>query len=446
MRNRNVNLPNAGFKTGHQNDVWWIGANGKSAKGSEYNMLLKSRGLMKLQGTVYDPGAPTVIEHDGYNALNEWYMPHWAIKTKDRSRPHWETFVEFIKYLILDPTDAEWFLDHLAAKAQDPKYRGPCVNLTTPVQGSGRGTLEKILSDLWGNNNLSVIGLSELIDGLSGDGFNDWLLSMWVIVPEARDAKLTKAQESKSYEALKTGIDPQVTSQVIRKKYGGQGNYDLYGSFIICSNHEDILNIPPTDRRFLNIKCTRDVGTPEYFEKLNEWKLTNWCPMVWDGLLKRDVSHHSGFRPKSLQCSEERAHDQLLSSLHGQSPIDRIATAAMLFIDAQCSGIIHVPTVCQWVVDWCVQLQLPTHENAEAILKRILHTNSTEVLVDGKRKAYKVSSRLCYPRTSLSAVGRSSAKLLANEYDTKFLKANIQDTESNVFRDYVLEVFNEADL
>lgn len=445
LKDGHTSVPNAGFKTGHQADVWWIGLNDKPAKASEYNLILKSKGLLKLMGSDYIPGAPSVIENGHYKKLNTWNIPNWETKKLDSSQDHWKIFKDFISYLMPNAADASWFLDHLAAKAQDPKYRGPCVILSTPVQGSGRGTLEKLIGDLWGGKNSATVGLSELLKGLGGDGFNDFLLNMWVVVPEAKDAKLSHAQEAKSYESLKTGIDPAPTNHIIRVKYGGQGPATVYSSTIICSNHLDTLNIPISDRRFLPIECTVKAAPPSFFTKFNNWRETNWCPVVWKALKERDVSNHSGFTPKNLQRSQD-PRNALIAMLPGQAPLDRLASLSILFADVECEGILHTPTICQWIHQYQVQLDVPNFVGWENVLKRIIQNSTSEVMHRNVRKSYKHGGNKCFIRHTLHTAGYDTAEKLSSDWDTDLIKTCIHEKTSENFRDFILDVFNEAGL
>lgn len=443
LKDGHTSVPNAGFKTGHQADVWWIGLNDKPAKSSEYNLILKSKGLLKLMGSDYIPGAPSIIESGHYKKLNSWMIPNWETKQLDRSNDHWGVFKDFISYLMPNEADASWFLDHLAAKAQNPKYRGPCVILSTPVQGSGRGTLENLLCDLWGSRNTATVGLSELLKGLGGDGFNDFLLNMWVVVPEAKDAKLSHAQEAKSYESLKTGIDPAPTNHIIRVKYGGQGPATVYSSTLICSNHYDTLNIPISDRRFLPIECTVRAAPPAFFTKFNKWRETNWCPVVWKELQTRDISNHSGFTPKNLQRSQD-PRTGIISMLPGQAPLDRLASLSILYADAECEGILHTPTICQWIHQYQVQLDVPNFVGWENVLKRILQNSTSEVKYQHARKSYRLGANKCFIRHTLHTAGYDTAEKLDSEWDIDFIKDCIHDKTSEGFRDFILDVFNEA--
>ncbi len=445
LKDINIRIPNAGFKTGHQADVWWVGMNDKPAKASEYALILKSKGLLKLMGEKYFPGGPGIIEQGPYKKLNSWSIPQWETQKLDKSRDHWKMFTEFISYLMPDKQDAAWFLDHLAAKVQDPTYRGPCVTLTTPVQGSGRGTLENLLGDLWGPNNTATVGLSELIKGLSGEGFNDFLLNMWVVVPEAKDSQLTKAQESMSYESLKTGIDPAPTSHIIKKKYGGQGPGTAYSSTIICSNHEGKLNVPVSDRRFLDIRCTVRAATPEYFAEFNKWRESNWCPMVWNELKTRDISHHSGFAPKGLQRVQDPT-DAIINVLPGQSPIDRIASVAVLFANTECGGLVHTPTVCHWASQFQIQLGIPSFSGWENVLKRVLQNSTSEIKPDGARRSYKIDGKKCFIRHTLNTEGYAVSDSLNETWDLELIKDSIHTKTAEDFRDFVLGIFNEAGL
>jgi len=435
--------PQRGFQTGHLTKVFWVNAAGKPVKATQYACITESPGFLKLSGYRNVPGGPRVLDYNGKKRLNSWSVPGWETESLDKSRDHWDIFTEFVKYLMPNGDDASWFLDHLAAKAQDPTYRGPCVVLSTPAQGSGRGTLEKLMGDIWGSWNMKTTGLNELVGGLSGSGFNDFLVCTWLTVPEAMASQLSKTEDAKAYESLKTGIDPEMTSHVIRKKYGSQSTQSVYSSVVICTNRVGCLNIPVSDRRFFDIDCTVRPATPEYFKELNAWRKTNWCPVVWNELRTRDISHHSGFSPKRLQRDEE-ATEIVVRGLVGQQPLDRIASAALLFADQNCEGLIHTGTIANWVASYPVQLGVPSFDNWTGILKRCLADQTSEVKVNGVRKSYRFGNAKCYVRHTLSDIGHGSSDKLANEWSRDTIQKLAHSATAEEFRDFVLDIFNDA--
>ena len=441
-----LRIPNAGFKLGHQQDVFWTGLNDKPAKATQYGLIVKSDGLLRLSGSEYLPGAPRIIEYPESKMFNDWYVPNWSLVKNENYVSDCKNFISFIEYLMPNSEDSQWFLNHLAAKVQDPKYRGPCTLLTTPVQGSGRGTLGKMLKQLWGAHNLSTVNLSELISGFEGEGYNDWMKTSWVIVPEAKESNMTRRQESRAYESLKTGIDPQPTSHLIKTKYGSQITLEVYSSSIISSNHDGVLNVPVTDRRFLHIACAVKAGSPQFFTNVHNWLATSWESNIWLTLLERDISDHNGFAPQRTQRDESTFEDQLVFSLTGQSPVDRLATVAVMFADAKCDGLIHINTLCHWIAGYQVQLGVSSIQNWEPIFKGNLKSLTAELRKDGKRKSFTVEGNKVFIRYTLTDIGYGTNHAINATGDFNKVRGLVLDHDAETFRDYVLAIFNEADL
>lgn len=445
---RRVRIPQKGFNLSHQQDVFWTGLNDKPAKATQYGLIIKSEGLLRLSGSEYLPGAPRIIEYPESKTFNDWYIPNWSLTKNEHYDSDCDSFVEFIEYLMPEAKDAQWFIDHLAAKVQDPQYRGPCTLLTTPVFGSGRGTLGKMIKQLWGTHNLSTVNLSELIDGFEGTqgSYNDWMKTAWVVVPEAKESNMSRRQEARAYESLKTGIDSQPTSHLIKTKYGSQVTQEVFSSTIISSNHDGVLNIPITDRRFKHIACVVRPGVPAFFTKFHKWLETSWQSSIWVMLLERDISHHNGYAPQAASRTVDEHERALIFSLAGQSPIDRLATIAVVFANDKCDGLLHINTLCHWIAAYQVQLGVSAIQNWEPIFKSNLRSLTAELKKDGKRKCFTVEGAKIFIRYTLTDIGYSTDYDINKTGDFIKVRGLVLDHDAETFKDYVLGIFNEADL
>lgn len=439
-------IPHPGFKTGHQQDVFWVGNDEKPKKATQYGLIIKNPGLLKLMGSIYLPGGTPIIENGDEKQINEWHIPNWSTHKTGEHDANWSRFCSFLEYLMPEPGDADWFLDHIAAKVQNPTYRGPCVLLTTPVFGSGRGTLVKMLGQLWGGHNISSVGLTELLNGFSGEGFNDWLKSVWTITPEARESNMSRRQESRAYETLKTGIDPQPTNHIIKTKYGGQGPAIIYCSFLICSNHQDILNIPINDRRFMTIQCTVEAASVPYFKALNQWLSTDWESDVWFHLKNRDISHHEGFAPANLQRSQERHAEQKLFLLSGQSRVDRLVTLSTMFADEKCGGLVLTNIFCDWISEHSVSLGIAMIPQWEDVFKRVMQGSTAEIKLNGKRRSLKIEGKKTFARHTLSESGYHYRDFINETGNFEDIKRVIGEQSAATFKEYALEILNDAGL
>lgn len=440
-------IPNAGFKTLHAKKVFWSEGD-KSKNATEYNLIIQDDGLLRLSGTVYDPKSNRIVERmGGEKYFNEFILPNWDSKVVTNMERDIKKFTSFIKYLMPRGDDAEWFLNHLAAKVQDASYRGPGVLLTTPVQGSGRGTIGKILSKLWGDKNTSTVGLGEMINGFSGEGYNDWMKVAWSMVPEAKESGMSYRQEAKAYESLKTGIDPAPTSHTIKTKWGSQEKITIYASYVICSNNRDVLNIPSTDRRCLYIRCTTNPKPVTYFDELNSWlDHGNWEPSIWLMLKNRVITGHSGFAPVNDVEDAEGIKQRLIESMAGQSLIDRIATGSILFIEEHCDGVLNTDIVCSWIAQYEGLLKVPAQTNWDTVLRKVLNNQTEQLIGNGNKKYFKRTNTKKYLRHTMQLKGRASNIRVQENNDVSGYKELINAVTAEDFRDYMLDLYNEADI
>ena len=441
----NIMMPDRDFKIIQAGDVFWERAPGKPAKASRYSLILKDPHLLKFMSNEYIPGEPEIIVAGKYRKRNMWSMPSWTNPSAADPDGHWLKFKNFIEYLMPMQSDSEWFLDHLAAKAQNSKYRGLGVVLTTPAQGTGRGTLCGLISLLWGAKNSQAVGFNELILGLNGEKFNDFLLKMWVTVSELKVNDLKNSVDP--YEVLKTGLDPAPTDHLINVKYGMQRERTVYSSYILCSNNDDSIRIPSTDRRILKILCTSRPETPEFFTDITEWsrKPELWAPKVWAGLLARDISEFNGSAPVSTQRVGD-AREEAILRLSTDQALTRLVNVATLFASEHCDGLLHTVSVVEWVKKYQVHL-LGHGFNYDAwtnMLQKLLSNTSSEVRVGGKRTSYKVDGRKCYIRHVLNTKGYAVNDRLCAEWDSSYVKDQVHEKTAEDFKDFALELFNEG--
>jgi len=408
---------------------------------------LMEANVLTLHGEIYEPCNELVIEKGPNKFLNLFKRPLWETEKVSRRAYNESTFVDFINYLIPDKDDATWFLDHIASKVQDHTLRGPCAVLTTPIQGSGRGTLSKMLGMLWGSNNIAVVGLGELLGGLAGEGFNDWLRKAYVIVPEAKDISLNPRQEHKAYEALKSGIDPSPTTHVLKTKYGGQTESKVYSSYIICSQHADTLNIPLNDRRFKFISCTTEVDSPENFTKLHKWLETDWQPSIWLMLKNRNIDNYNPFAPVGTEV-QTTSEEDLLSQRGSATPINRLVIGSILFAEKYCEGVFCTKLIIEWIAKYASICEAPNTTYWDTQLKKAL--NDYTAPLGGKFKSnvkFKLDGKNCYLRYTIEnkGNGQKSAKQAGDPAAIQRFKEKILDCNAEKFRDFIVELNNEGE-
>ena len=329
-----------GFKMQHTTGVWVPDPSGKNRKVSEYTLYMEDPQRLRLAGCTHDPGGQMLVPSrtNGYPRLNLWRRPYWGSGASDPLAA--ERFVDFVHYLVPNEIDAEWFLDHLAAKAQDPKYRGPGVIMSTPVERTGRGTLEKMLLKLWGAHNVARVTLSAFLRGATGSGNNSWICREWIILPEAKETGMTVKVELTAYESLKTFIEPAGVRIMVNEKWEVSRQVECFGSTLICTQHGDVLPADAGATRFRRIDNTITPRSyAEYFVPLHEWiESPEFGAQIWPWLLERDLAGFN-FRGRETPRSLE---EETRAALESQRSVDAAIGLCILFAEEKMGGAVFV--------------------------------------------------------------------------------------------------------
>ena len=188
-----------------------------------------------------------------------------------------EVWHDFLEHLIPDREERDWFYTWMASKVQFPAVPNVAVLMTTPVQGTGRGTLADILRQVLGSWNCSTIGAGEMTGETGQSQYNEWLTSAVLVVCEelllgGDTGSNMNWKRRKLYEATKTMFDPRPRPvHVVRK---GESNYRGYAvaSFFLSTNNPNALPLDEGDRRVAVISNTwtklRDTPLDERLQAL----------------------------------------------------------------------------------------------------------------------------------------------------------------------------------
>jgi len=366
---------------------------------------------MRLAGVRRQPGGDRLLSGQGDDVLlNGWSLPDWGAGSYDSSIV--EVFTDFIEYLLPEPGDASWFLDHMASKVQNPQYRGAGIVMTTPVQGTGRGTMEAILRQLWGAWNVNTLRFGELIRGLSGEGFNDWIRGDWLVVPEAKEANMSGRVESRAYESLKSFVEPGGVTLRINRKNVPEWYEECYGSVIICSQHASVINMEAGDTRFRRMKNTTQPRDYDYFVSLRGWMKSGFESHLWRWLAARDVSSFKPFARGRVAGVEESVY-QVLSTGSG---IDAAIVMCCAYADKHVSGMVFVKEYTNYLRDSLLanDIGLDRIDGWERIFARGLK-DATEAMRRGDGGAWqvRVEGVQYRPRHTVSSLGHTTNTLVS---------------------------------
>ena len=291
--------------------------NGNPKVTTELNYFLKnSRHKVIVHGVTYDPSTKDKIVTDTYGnlAINMFYTPDWGVGDCDMKIV--EEFTNYLKYLIPDEKDYEFFMDWLAAKVQNMGFRGQAIIMVALTQGMGRTTLGKMLGVLFGEANMESVPF----ETLTGDSaYNDWQ-GKPIIVTDETLAIAKDDNKYKVYERLKEKVDTTPKMVRINPKYGMQREQMCYTSYLMFSNHTDAMVMAKNDRRFRIIMNAHDPADAKYFSKINnmldaERGENYWARHVWRHLNERKVDSAELLKPAEMTQAKVEMLSQNMSPL-----------------------------------------------------------------------------------------------------------------------------------
>lgn len=282
--NKPVGMALKAFKNLHTKKVMCFDHQGKQKPVAESALWLSAPNRVAVQGLISDPSSKErIVEHDNLRYLNTFAYPHWGKGQFDVQDVN--KFVDFLTYLIPNDAEREYFIQWLAAKAQDLTFRGATVLMVAPTQGTGRTTLTDMMATLFTQNNVKKVTFDQLAAAGESGKFNDFLEANFVTCDEVMSHN---QNAHKVYESLKDMFDPRPKQMVINQKYGTQRYTVLYTSFLLLTNHSAAIGALGGDRRIYVIQNTKTPNSPEYFTELNAWldvKDDNgepvWARNVW---------------------------------------------------------------------------------------------------------------------------------------------------------------------
>jgi len=436
----------AGFREARQQVVWVPGASdGEQRSVPLYTLLVRSPQLMVLEGEANEPGGPALLARaDGSWQINSWRAPVWPSSSAQIPDDHPDVarVVDFVRYLLPDPDDATFILDMMTCKARDARFRGPGVIMTTPTQGTGRNSLYRIISSLWGAWNCAEPSTGELMTGLSG-GFNAWLTSSWMLVSELNDAALGGREQNQAYEGLKRYCEPSGVKMLIKHKYGGEDMATCYGTLMLASNHARALNLDVTDRRFRWLECTTLPRDVDNFADLYAWLETAWQAPVWQWLLERDTGAFNGFAPQNLDFDA-------LRGFAGGNGIDRAVKLCVSYCEDMLRGFVDIDSLVAGLAPYEARLGLLRIRGGWVdIFRQEMMDCSTTFREAGKKgHQLRIGGRRLRPRR---LVGTPRGNELATQFEDSMRRKALRASDvlhcrwlGSAYRDAVL--YDERDV
>lgn len=246
------------------------GPRGGQKKVNPVDVWMASDDRIEVDGLRMRPDMPRpLFEEDGRKFINVYSPPDHSEEGGDA-----RTGQDFIKHLVPDDVEREWFLRWLAFKLRYPHIPGPAVVMVAHATfGTGRGTLAKLVTALVGRQYVRQLAFKDFTGKTYQSQYNEWQSeALFVCVNESSESENTSTYQTKinTYEHLKEIVEVSPTLRYIRMK--GDRNYWAVSStsYLIFTNHMDALPIPEHDRRFAMVSN----GEPrpvEYWKKVNDW-------------------------------------------------------------------------------------------------------------------------------------------------------------------------------
>jgi hypothetical protein len=250
----------------------------------QHRLWLLSPARVDVYGRVLDPSTTArLVEDDHHLRLNTFCPPTWKKAHPDPF--HVKRFMEFLEYLIPCETERAYFLNWLAAKAQNMAFRGAAIMMVARRQGTGRNTLADMVKRMFGDSNCRMVPLKAMLN----DQFNDWQEAPMVFVEEVQTND-TQNGISATYERLKELVDVRPKRTTINPKYGKRRETMVYSSYLMFTNHTTALDFPANDRRLYVIENAAIPAAEQYFTDLNAWLEKDVWPLhVWNWLQNQQV-------------------------------------------------------------------------------------------------------------------------------------------------------------
>lgn len=207
----------------------------------------------------YDPSRTGIIvrDGDGLQSINQ-YQGSSLIAAPGS----WAVWDGFCEYLFPNPVDRAEVRRWIATLRARPDIR---VNygllLMSERQGTGKGTIARIVAELIGQHNTSYPSESLI----TGSEFNGWAACKRLIIVD----EIYAGHNWKAYHKLKTYVtDKQLEINV---KFQATWSMPNWTHYILMSNSKVALKIEAGDRRWLVPQVIEEPWSWDQFHALNQW-------------------------------------------------------------------------------------------------------------------------------------------------------------------------------
>lgn len=207
----------------------------------------------KIEGVALRPDQPVGYfpgDHGG-SMLNTYRPPVHSARGDGTAVDVWR---RFIRHLIPGDQERVWFQKWLAYKVQHPGERMVAVLfLAANIQGTGRGTLFKIVERLMGEDYVRSIGFDLFCGSSSQSVFNEWMEELLVVCIDELSAQSGPGRHLNNrniYTHIKDIVDPAASAKTVTRKGVTGAKKRVFFSTLMATNDPDAMYLPADDRRF----------------------------------------------------------------------------------------------------------------------------------------------------------------------------------------------------
>jgi hypothetical protein len=246
-----------------------LGSRGGIHKETAVSLWMTSEQRKTIVGVRMRPDMPFPLFKDN----GKWFKNTYR-QPQHTGEGDVKPFLTFLRRLLPDSKEYEWFLNHMAYKQAHPEIPGSAIIFVADnedavregVFGTGRGLLSRIAGKLYGENYVRPEDFN-VIAGTSSQGvYTDWRLNaVLVTVDEALTSPTAhrRGERKNLYDILKNVVDPAPKRGSFKGKYEKAIQGTAYNSLWVYTNHANAIAIPRNDRRFSVLRNGRKMTLPE---------------------------------------------------------------------------------------------------------------------------------------------------------------------------------------
>ena len=242
---------------------------------------LRRAGRNTLQDVIYWPSAKRIVQHENESFYNIYYGSSLPQLDSQPEFKKIQIVFDHISYLFPEEVDRNTFMNWLIMTVQKPELRIPWAPLIISVPGIGKNWIMKLLKLLLGPHNCSIITETDLTSN-----YNGYLSEKTLVLVD----DIEKGRKLQLGKILK----PVITNDniLINKKYGGQGNENIFCNILCFSNNaKNAISISDNDRHFWVHEVKNPQKSPQYYSKLFSWLESDGPAHFGRWVALQDISH-----------------------------------------------------------------------------------------------------------------------------------------------------------